>query len=941
VGAQQDVITTVAGGGPNAIPALNANLSNPYEVAVDAGNNVYVAAAGQHRVFKVSATGVITVVAGTGFAGYSGDNGPAAKAQLYNPYGVAVDHATPPNVYIGDFSNCLVRKVNQSTGIITTIAGLVIVPTSGAPYSSCGYSGNGGPANKAAIYGPSGISVNQTTNDVYIAEYYNGVIRKVAGGVPTGTISLVAGSGGSTTTGSNCGGASPYGDAAAATSAYLCYPNAVTIDPSVTPVNLFISEANRCTVREVVGAGSKIYRVAGSYTLGCGFTDNVVATSGQLNDPWQSHVSVTGATTTVQVADYYNARVRKFTLTYAGGVPTPGTITTFGGKGQGGFCNDAGPVLNACMGPVGLTFDAAGNWYVGDYGAERVRKVTKSTSNIDTIAGWGPNGGTNTTYSDPVGLVDSIGSVSLYYPIAVLADQTSTDVYIGGRSGEAVYVWDASTKKISGFAGSGVAGFTGDGGPADSATTDLNLPSGLAIDSAGNVYFADQSNCAIREVVKATGDITTVAGGSPGLLKGCGFSGDGGTAVNAQFNNPDSVALDVAGNMYVADFYNCAIRKIAVGTHTVSTIAGGPTLGCGYAGDGGPAIKAKLSSPSGLSLDGAGNIYFADQGNNRIREIVAGLGIIQTVAGDQFAGYTGDGLALNSALNSPAFTTADPNGNVFFGDTNNQIVRWVTPSGTMITIAGTAASGGFSGDGASALAAKLDEPEGVSRDINGNTYVADYYNYRIRKISAFAGYGLSTAAISFGDQPAGTLSDFQAIVVSAVGPTTISNITSSSSNFFEIDDCVGVALKANQNCEIDVYFNPAATGSFRGTLTIASNAFFALNPNTIALKGTATGMTLTGSLAFGAVALNGTLAKTVTLKNTGVQVSLKKIYVTETTDFSITGGTCPVNGGTLATGASCTVTVTFNPKTAGSKKSTLVITSSDPASPLLAQATGS
>src|SRR5581483_529534 len=145
----------------------------------------------------------------------------------------------------------------------------------------------------------------------------------------------------------------------------------------------------------------------------------------------------------------------------------------------------------------------------------------------------------------------------------------------------------------------------------------------------------------------------------------------------------------------------------------------------------------------------------------------------------------------------------------------------------MMTIAGIADSAGFSGDGGPATSAQLYSPEGVSRDAAGNLYVADYYNFRIRKINAFAGYGLSSAAISFGDQPAGTMSDFQAIAVSAVGPTTISNITSSNSNFFEIDDCVGVALKANQTCEIDVYFHPGAAGTFRGTLTIASNAYFA------------------------------------------------------------------------------------------------------------------
>ena len=265
---------------PNGIPGINANLNAPYTVAVDAQGNVYVAAYGQHRIFKISTAGIVTVVAGNGTAGYSGDGGSALKAQLYYPQGVAVDNANPANVYIGDTSNCLIRKVNQKTGIITTIAGKVTIPATGNPYSTCGYSGDGGAANAAELYSPAGMAVNPASDDVYVADYNNGRIRKIAGGIPTGTITTVAGGGGSTTTSNNCGGSPPYGDGGPATSAYLCNPNSVSLDTSVSPVNLFISEYNRCDIREVVGSSGKIYQVAGSYTLGCGFTDNVPATKG-------------------------------------------------------------------------------------------------------------------------------------------------------------------------------------------------------------------------------------------------------------------------------------------------------------------------------------------------------------------------------------------------------------------------------------------------------------------------------------------------------------------------------------------------------------------------------------------------------------------------------------------------------------------------------------
>jgi sugar lactone lactonase YvrE len=936
----QDVINTVVGGGPNGIPGIDANLYNPYTTAVDASGNVYVAAESQHRVFKINTSGIISVVAGNGTAGYSGDGGLATKANLYNPQGVAVDSATPANVYIGDTSNCLVRKVNGSTGIITTIAGLVTVPASGAPYSSCGYTGNGGAANAAELYSPTGIAINTSNNDLYIAEYSNGIVRKVAGGVSTGTISLVAGSGGSPTAGNNCQGTAPYGDGSAATAGYLCYPQSVTLDQSTSPVNVIISEYDRCDVREVVGSSAKIYQLAGSYTLGCGFTDNVKATSGQLNDPWQTHVSVSGGTTTVQVADYSNARIRQFTFTYSAGVPQPGTISTIAGKGSGGFCGDNGPVLSACMNPVGLSYDSSGNYYIGDYGSDRLRKVTKSTGYISTIGGWGANGGTNVSYSDPVGVLNDVGVPALYYPVGVYADPSSSKVYVGGYQGEAVYVWDSSKNEISNFAGSGVAGFTGDGGLAASVGTELYYPAGIAKDKSGNIYIADYENCDIREVSASTGDITTIAGGSNGVRNGCGYTGDGGTAVNAQFNGPYSLAIDGSNNIYVADYNNCAIRKITASSDIVTTVAGG--LGCGFSGDNGPATKAKLYYAAQIALDGAGNLYVADYQSQRIRKISALSGNISTVAGTGQAGYTGDGQATGNDLYYPTGVASDANGNLFIADQDNEILRWVTPTGQMITFAGTPSSAGFSGDGGSALKAQLYEPQQITVDNAGNMYTADYYNQRIRQVTAFAGYGLSTSSLNFETQAAGTTSNYQELIISAIGPTTISSIKVGT-GYSEIDDCVGAgALSAGESCSVDVYFEPTSTGNYNSSLTIGSNALFASNPNTVSLSGTGAGLKLTGSFNYYTVPLHTVAYHTLTLKNSASSsVTISKIYLAQASAFYFgSNGTCPRNGGSLAAGASCTIPLNFSPKSTGGQTITLVVDSNDPASPLLAQAQG-
>jgi hypothetical protein len=931
--AAQDVISTVVGGGPNNLPGTVANLYQPYTEAIDAAGNIYVAAYQQHRIFKINTSGVVTVVAGTGIGGYSGDGGPAVKAELYYPQGVAVDTASPANVYIGDTSNCLVRKVSQSTGIITTIGGLV----TGATTTACGYSGNGGAATSAEMYSPVGLAVT-SGGSVFVAEYNNGVVRKISGG----TITLIAGAGGSNTTASNCGGTSPYGDGGSATSAsaFLCYPQGIALDSSA---NVFVTESSsggHCDVREIVLSSSKLYQVAGNFT--CGFVDGVTATSGELDDPWQPWVvSVSGGTTTISVADYSNVRIRQFTLTYSGGVPVPGKITTIAGDGSGGYCNDGDPAIDACMSPVGLVYDSSGNYYIGDYGSDRVRKVTKSTGDISTIFGWGPNGGTEVSYSDPVGVTNVAGgNPSLYYPAGVYADPTSDNVYIGGYDGEAVYKWNSGANEISGFAGDGVAGFAGDGGPAESAATDLNAPWGIARDGSGNVYIGDYNNCVIRQVSASTADITTIAGGTPDHQDGCGYTADGSVAVDTQNDGVSSIAITPAGTIFYADYGNCLVRKIATGTNTVTTVAGDHTLGCGFSGDLGPATAAQIRNPTQIALDSAENLYIADYPNCRIREVVRATGIIKTIAGDASCGYSGDGAATSNDLYYPEGVWSDPNGNIFISDTDNQILRWVTPTGQLTTFAGTPDSNGFLGDGGPALSAKLYQPQQITQDGVGNIYVADQYNQRVRKVTPFAGFGLSTANLSFETQPAGTTSDFQPVTVSAVGPTTISGVTVGT-GFSEIDDCAGTSLTAGQTCEIDVYFSPTAAGAAIGTVSIASNAKFATTQlNSVSLSGTASGLTLTGSLAFGSTPVKTPVTQTVTLKNTGATVSLGRIFITDTTDFSISGGTCPTGGGSLATGASCTITVSFSPATTGGKKGTLAINSTDPASPLLAQATG-
>ncbi len=293
-------------------------------------------------------------------------------------------------------------------------------------------------------------------------------------------------------------------------------------------------------------------------------------------------------------------------------------------------------------------------------------------------------------------------------------------------------------------AGSGTTGFYGDGGPATSAR--FYNPTGIAIDKLGNIYTADWGNNRIR-MVNTSSVINTVAGSSTS-----GYSGDGAAATSAGLYYPCGVAVDTAGNIYIADYYNNRVRKVTASTGKISTIAG--TNYPGYSGDGGAATSAQLNNPFNVTVDAQNNVYIADKNNNCIRKITALTGIITTVAGTGIVGYTGDGAAATSAtLNGPNGITVDAAGNLYISDTFNHCIRKVSAStGFISTIAGDGASG-FAGDGLMATSSKLYLPNGTVVDALGNVYISDTYNNRIRKITASSGIintivGDGTAAFS-------------------------------------------------------------------------------------------------------------------------------------------------------------------------------------------------
>jgi len=271
------------------------------------------------------------------------------------------------------------------------------------------------------------------------------------------------------------------------------------------------------------------------------------------------------------------------------------------------------------------------------------------------------------------------------------------------------------------LAGNGKSGYTGDNGQATNA--ELNNPAGIAVDNNGNIYIADASNNVVRKV-NSSGVITTIAGTGTS-----GFSGDGNAATAAKLSDPNSVAVDGSGNVYISDAGNDRIRMVASGT--ITTVAGNGTFS--FSGDGGPATAASINYPYCIALDSKGNLYIADYTNNRIRMVSSGT--ITTIAGNGTPGYTGDGgLATAAEITYPIGVAVDQDsGKVYITDGANSVVRYIDASSKIYTYAGNGKPG-YAGDGGPATAAELNYPYGVATDKFGNLFIADEYNYVVREV---------------------------------------------------------------------------------------------------------------------------------------------------------------------------------------------------------------
>lgn len=648
-------VTTVAGGFVgDGRKATQASFQLPFGLVRDKSGNTYVSDTYAQRIRKISSTGIISTYAGTGIAGYGGDGGPASTAMVLYPIGLTLDAAG--ELIVADYGNNRVRKID-GTGTISTIAG----------NGSAGYSGDNGPATQASLNGPRDLTYDSAGN-LYISDSNNNVVRKVDS---AGTITTYAGNG----TAGFCGEGGP------ATQACLNFPKGLTTD---TKGNLYIVDALNYRVRRVTTAGTIRTFAGNGQNAFSG--DGGLATQAAIGNP--TGLAFTGGV--LYISNAGKSRVRSV----SGGIINP-----FIGSTRGYDGDNHTPSATQFFNPYGISALSSSAMLVVDRFNARLRELSAGV--VKTIAGGYIGDGNPAT------------SAALVLPENIAFDSAG-NLFVAETAGNRVRKID-TTGKISTVAGTGVSGYSGDTGPATSAQ--LNLPQGVAVDSADNIFIADQINNVIRKVDSTTQIITTYSTNPNfgGFLAG--------------------LALDTSGNLYAADAGACVIWKIDSGGN--ATAVAGVVFSCGYNGDNIKATTALLNQPWGVALDSKGNFYIADSGNNLVRKVNS-AGTISTYAGDGAAcalstDPCGDGGSPTAAqLNYPV-VVAVSGGTLYIADELDVRIRKVA-SGVISTYAGTGTSG-YNGNGLPALSTNLDDPVAVAvNPINKVLYLLDDVQARVREV---------------------------------------------------------------------------------------------------------------------------------------------------------------------------------------------------------------
>lgn len=828
------VVTSFAGSlTDNCLSSLDgtgtaAKFEYLYDITIDASNNVYVIDYNACVVRKITPAGVVTTLAGTfDVCGYADGTGPAAKFSF--PAGLIVDSSG--NVFVADQNNCSIRKITSS-GVVTTFAGSttglcsstngtgtaatfsfpygITMDSSGNFYvaetminkirkitpaavvttlAGAGIPGSTDATGTSARFRfPVGVAVDSTSGNVYVADTSNSTIRKITS---AGVVTTLAGTASTPGYLDGSGAAARFDSPAKLTmdnsgniyavssGAYVrkITPAGVVttvMGPALygfwngtasqarlgsTPVGLAINTsgdlyiANLGNVILRMTANGLVNTFAGTYATSG--TTNATGTAARFNG---SSSLVFDSSGNSFITDTYNYTIRKMT--------SAGVVTTFAGLAGTGASVDGTAGSARFMGPSGIAIDASGNLYVADAGT-KIRKITPAAV-VTTFAGSGSNGS-----------ADGTGTAASFYGVQGLAVDTSGNVYAA----------DVSNNIIRKITSAGVvttlAGTAGVSGSADGtgASASFNFPSGIAIDSSGNLYVPDNNNYTIRKIT-STGVVTTFAGtaGQTGQRDGVGSS--------ARFRYLRGITIDSSNNLYITD--DTRIRKITP-NGAVITIAG-PNASfenTRYSNRGssdGGKTQASFYAPFGFATDSTGNIFVADSYNHSIRKVTP-AGVVTTFAGTSGTSGSTDATGASASFNFPSAIAIDSSDNLYVADTYNNTVRKITSAGVVTTLAGSAGLVG-SADG-SGSAARFFHPQGIRVDSAGNIYVSDTENHSIRKVtsggsvttiagtSGTPGSSDGTTAAALFTFPTGIVIDTNSnIFVSDTGNNTIRKITS-------------------------------------------------------------------------------------------------------------------------------------------------------------------
>ena len=608
--------------GPGALDGVGsaAQLYFPSGAVTDGTGNLFVADAANNTIRKiVIATGEVSTLAGS--LGVTGsDDGIGTSARFFSPQGLASDGAG--NLYVADSVNSTIRKLVIATGEVTTIAGAANVSA---------YQDGRGAAARFEF--PLSLACDGT-GALFVSDY-DGTIRKVV--LSTGDVTTVAGS--AVTTGSQDG---------TGAGALFARPQGIAWDSAG---NLYVADRENHTIRKIVVNTGAVTTLAGS--AGVEGIDDGVGSAARFSYPHGLAVDGNG---NLLVADYGSNRIRNIVL-------ATGAVTTLAGDGGYSGSDDGPGDLAEFDGPDSLACDGAGNLFVTDSSNHTVRKVALATKAVTTLVGLGSSAGSD----------DGIGAVARFdYPTGLASDGAG-NLFVADSLNQTIRKVAVATGAVSTLAGLANLGGSDDGSGADAR---FNFPTALAYDGAGALFVADQANHLIRKVVLATAVVTTVAG-----VAGVAGSDDG-VGPSAHFYSPAAVATDGAGNLFVADKVANVIRKIALSSGTVTTLAG--VAGSAGSADG-PGTTARFNGPAGLAWDGAGNLFVADTSNYTIRMIALATATVTTLAGTAGASGGDNGIGATARFLTPTALTMDGAGDLLVADTEDNTVRKVNVTTGLVT----------------------------------------------------------------------------------------------------------------------------------------------------------------------------------------------------------------------------------------------------------------